>query len=254
MSIQSPTTSTPTRWTLHSRPVYASSSRLTCSVCLLTTPSLQRLPEPRAIPLLSDAACSPGAELDGESPARFGVAATFSFNPRKIVTTREGRMVASNDDTLALRIMRLRNHGFERPDFLEQGFNYRLSDIRAAVGSAQVPQLTEIVRRRDELAQQLRARLEALDLTQIPVIPRSVGRVSRPTSLCSTRRSMASGSSPLRPDRTSSRRSAGTRFTTSRASAPAARMSPAQSWFRGCSRSLGWRSRFTPASATMTTA
>ena len=140
-------------------------------------PSLQRLLEPLSIPLLCDAACSIGAEMDGESPARYGVAATFSFHPRKILTTGEGGMVTTDDDALAHRIAVLRNHGFEKPEFSEPGFNYRMSDILAVIGSAQMPHLREIVRRRNELAQQLSARLERLEMIRTPVTPPGV----RPT-------------------------------------------------------------------------
>lgn len=140
-------------------------------------PSLRRLLEPRSIPLLCDAACSLGAEMDGGSPTRYGVAATFSFHPRKILTTGEGGMVTTDNDALARRIVQLRNHGFDSSRFREPGFNYRMSDILAAIGSAQVPHLAQIVRRRNELARQLSARLETLDLIRTPVTPAGV----RPT-------------------------------------------------------------------------
>jgi perosamine synthetase len=140
-------------------------------------PSLELLLGPRSIPLLCDAACSLGAEIDGGPPARYGIAATFSFHPRKILTTGEGGMVTTDDDALARRLVRLRNHGFENSRFHEPGFNYRMSDILAAIGNVQMPYLAEIVRRRNELAGQLSSQLETVELIRTPVTPTGV----RPT-------------------------------------------------------------------------
>jgi perosamine synthetase len=138
-------------------------------------PEFEELLEPRGIPILCDAACSLGAELSGEPPARRGHAAIFSFHPRKILTTGEGGMVVTNDDALATRLRRLRNHGLERhgvqPSFLEAGFNYRMSDILAVLGSAQLPHLTKIVDRRNDLAGLLNARLEPLEGIRTPAAP-----------------------------------------------------------------------------------
>lgn len=134
-------------------------------------PALERLLRPRGVPLLCDAACSLGAQLDGRPPARRGVAATFSFHPRKILTTGEGGMVVTDDQALAQRLALLRNHGFASPEFVEPGFNYRMSDILAALGTAQLPELEEIVRRRRHLAQLLSERLDPLDGIRTPATP-----------------------------------------------------------------------------------
>jgi perosamine synthetase len=138
-------------------------------------PALEKVLEPRGIPILCDAACSLGAELSGESPARRGQAAIFSFHPRKILTTGEGGMIVTDDPGLATRLARLRNHGFERRGeraaFHELGFNYRMSDVLAVLGSAQLPHVTEIVERRNYLARLLSARLEPLEGIRPPPSP-----------------------------------------------------------------------------------
>jgi perosamine synthetase len=138
-------------------------------------PALEKVLEPRGIPILCDAACSLGAELSGESPARRGEAAIFSFHPRKILTTGEGGMIVTDNPGLATRLARLRNHGFERRGeqavFHELGFNYRMSDVLAVLGSAQLPRLTEIVDRRNYLARLLSARLEPLEGIRAPATP-----------------------------------------------------------------------------------
>jgi perosamine synthetase len=138
-------------------------------------PALEKVLEPRGIPILCDAACSLGAELFGESPARRGQAAIFSFHPRKVLTTGEGGMIVTDNPGLATRLARLRNHGFERRGehaaFHELGFNYRMSDVLAVLGSAQLPHLSEIVERRNYLARLLSARLEPLEGIRAPAIP-----------------------------------------------------------------------------------
>ncbi len=131
-------------------------------------PALERLLEPLAVPVLCDAACSLGAELGGEASARRGIAATLQLHPRKIITTGEGGMVVTDEHALAQRLTLLRNHGFDSPEFVEPGFNYRMSDILAALGTAQLPQLTEVVRRRNELARLLSEQLEPLDGIRTP--------------------------------------------------------------------------------------
>jgi perosamine synthetase len=145
-------------------------------------PALEKVLEPRGIPILCDAACSLGAELSGEPPSRRGEAAIFSFHPRKILTTGEGGMIVTDNPGLATRLARLRNHGFERRGeqavFHELGFNYRMSDVLAVLGSAQMPNLTEIVDRRNYLARLLSARLEPLEGIRVPA---SAAQGVRPT-------------------------------------------------------------------------
>jgi dTDP-4-amino-4,6-dideoxygalactose transaminase len=73
----------------------------------------------------------------------------FSFHPRKIITTGEGGMITTDDDLLAERIAVLRSHGAVRGElymsFEDAGFNYRLSDINAAIGIAQMARLEGII-------------------------------------------------------------------------------------------------------------
>jgi perosamine synthetase len=121
----------------------------------------------RGVALICDAACSLGGAVEGRRTGSFGAASCFSFHPRKSLTTGEGGMVTTDDDHLAARMRRLRNHGAERQgwrsSFIEPGFNYRMSDINAALGLVQVPRHAEVVARRRALAARLTARLENLD-------------------------------------------------------------------------------------------
>lgn len=84
----------------------------------------------------------------------------FSFHPVKSITTGEGGVITTNDDDLAYRLRRFRSHGIEhdvgiRPweyDIVELGFNYRLTDIQAALGWSQMRKLDSFIVRRNELA------------------------------------------------------------------------------------------------------
>ncbi|CCE22425.1 UDP-4-amino-4,6-dideoxy-N-acetyl-beta-L-altrosamine transaminase [Methylotuvimicrobium alcaliphilum] len=103
----------------------------------------------------------------------------FSFHPVKIITTGEGGMALTNDAGLAKRMARLRSHGITRepsemthaPDGpwyyqqIELGFNYRMTDVQAALGLSQLRRLDKFIERRHELAECYRQQLKGLPLT-----------------------------------------------------------------------------------------
>lgn len=121
----------------------------------------------RGVTLICDAACSLGGTIDGRLTGTFGAASCFSFHPRKSLTTGEGGMVLTQDPALAERLRALRNHGTRRDGwrarFIEPGFNYRMSDLNAALGLSQVEAFPAVVERRNALAARLRGHLERLD-------------------------------------------------------------------------------------------
>jgi perosamine synthetase len=96
----------------------------------------------------------------------------FSFYANKLVTTGEGGMVLTDDDDLARRLRLLRNLAFQ-PDrrFLheELGFNFRMTNIQAALGVAQLQRIDDVVRRKREIATRYRARLEGIEAIQLPI-------------------------------------------------------------------------------------
>jgi len=116
---------------------------------------------------LQDAACALGTDPDtGWADKRFPTC--LSFHPRKTITTAEGGMVLTDDEELARKMRQLRNHGIEAeaPGWLRfesAGFNYRLSDLAAALGLAQLGRLDEIVGKRRQLALWYREHLHAAD-------------------------------------------------------------------------------------------
>lgn len=106
--------------------------------------------------VLEDAACALAAQHKGKPVGHFGRAAAFSFHPRKSVSTGEGGMVVTKEPAIADAIRTLRNHGQEmrngKREFTTAGFNYRLTELQAAVGLEQLKRLSGILATRRELA------------------------------------------------------------------------------------------------------
>ena len=129
----------------------------------------------RGVPLVCDAACSLGGAIGDRPAGAFGVAGCFSFHPRKSLTTGEGGMVVTDDDALADRMRCLRNHGSRRDGwratFVEPGFNYRMSDLNAALGLTQVAGHGATVARRNALAARLTEALAGVGGVRPQAVP-----------------------------------------------------------------------------------
>uniref|UniRef100_UPI0030FA1B95 DegT/DnrJ/EryC1/StrS family aminotransferase n=1 Tax=Hyphomonas chukchiensis TaxID=1280947 RepID=UPI0030FA1B95 len=122
--------------------------------------------------VIEDAACAAGSEIkwqgEWEKVGRVrGDAAVFSFHPRKIMSTGDGGMITTPHDDWAAKFRLLRQHGMSVPDTVRHkantvifethpvmGYNYRMTDIQAAVGREQLKRLPGITARRREIAQQ----------------------------------------------------------------------------------------------------
>jgi perosamine synthetase len=128
--------------------------------------------DPRGIAVVEDAACAMGSTYRGKLIGSHSDLVTFSFHPRKLLTTGEGGMLATSRAGWADRLRRLREHGMdvsaaERHQsrtpvieaYLETGYNYRMTDIQGAVGLVQLSRLDALVQRRRELAAAYRDRL-----------------------------------------------------------------------------------------------
>ena len=115
--------------------------------------------------LVEDAACAIGSTVGGKPVGHGALLAAWSFHPRKIVTTGEGGMLTTDDADWAARLRRLREHGMNASaaqrhasstpvleSYLETGYNYRMTDIQAAVGLVQLGKLDAMLERRRELA------------------------------------------------------------------------------------------------------
>lgn len=117
-------------------------------------PALTALAAPRGIALLEDAAEAHGARVSGARVGSLGRVGAFSFYGNKVMTTGEGGMLVTNDDDLARRLRFLKDHGMskERRYFhTELAFNYRMTNVQAALGVAQLEQVEGFIERKREL-------------------------------------------------------------------------------------------------------
>lgn len=141
--------------------------------------SIVRVCEYYDVPVIEDAAESLGASYRGQPAGSFGFAAIFSFNGNKIVTTSGGGMLVTDDQRLAQRARYLATQArgpFAHYEHSEVGYNYRLSNILAALGRAQVRRLPELVQRRKRVNARYRNAL-----ADIPGLTfQSVGTCNRP--------------------------------------------------------------------------
>jgi len=130
--------------------------------CDLT--EIYEIAEKHGLRVVEDAAHALGAKYRGNTIGSKSDVATFSFHPVKHITTGEGGIVATHDDKLAESVRALRTHGIvrdpkysaEKPWFYEMkwlGFNYRITDIQASLGSSQLKRLDSLVNRRNEIAE-----------------------------------------------------------------------------------------------------
>jgi perosamine synthetase len=108
--------------------------------------------------IVEDAACALGSRYQGKACGGLGDMGCFSYHGRKIITTGEGGMLTTDNPQMMARAQRLRQHGGERTnnrfEFMEPGYNYRMSDLHAAVGLAQMGRLQTIIDHRRTIAKE----------------------------------------------------------------------------------------------------
>jgi dTDP-4-amino-4,6-dideoxygalactose transaminase len=128
------------------------------------------------VALVEDAACAAGSTAYGRPVGAGATIAAWSFHPRKVITTGEGGALTLDREDWAVRLRRLREHGMsvsaaERhasrqpvlESYLETGFNYRMTDVQAAIGLVQLGKLDAMVARRRELADRYHDLLSDVD-------------------------------------------------------------------------------------------
>src|SRR5262249_21375992 len=138
---------------------------------------LRAIAERRQIVLIEDAAQAPGAKLDGRSAGTLGDIGVFSLNYHKTIHSGEGGVVVTNDPDLADRLRLIRNHGeavvkAKGTDDLVNlvGFNYRMTEIEAAIALEQLKKLERLVEPRIEAAAHLTDRIERIPGLTPPVV------------------------------------------------------------------------------------
>jgi dTDP-4-amino-4,6-dideoxygalactose transaminase len=132
--------------------------------------------------VIEDAACGLGAELNGNPVGSFGDIGCFSFHPRKSITTGEGGMLTTNEKDLAQKLKMLRDNGafisesqrlqgakpYLLADHLISGYNMRMTDLQAALGSAQMGRVKEIIDERRQLAKIYNHAFEDIEWLRTP--------------------------------------------------------------------------------------
>jgi len=132
--------------------------------------------------LIEDAACATGSSYKGKKIGSHSEIVCFSFHPRKVITTGEGGMITTSNEEYYNRIKLLRQHGmsvnasmrhdskkvvFE--DHIEIGYNYRMTDIQAAIGIRQLEKLDWIINERRKIALKYIEELKDIDCIRLPI-------------------------------------------------------------------------------------
>ncbi|MCK9604183.1 MAG: DegT/DnrJ/EryC1/StrS family aminotransferase [Candidatus Omnitrophica bacterium] len=130
-----------------------------------------KIKKEKKIDILEDAAEAHGAEYKGIKAGALGDAAAFSFYANKIVTTGEGGMVVTNNKRIALAARYFRNMAFQKKvRYLHKdiGFNYRMTNLQAAVGLAQVSKIESLIDKKRRIARIYNERLKNIEGIEIP--------------------------------------------------------------------------------------
>jgi perosamine synthetase len=138
----------------------------------------------RDLAVVEDAACATGTRYRGKRVGALGTAGAFSYHPRKVITTGEGGAVMTNDGALAEHVRVLRNHGahlsdlerhkadvFTLPEYDELGFNYRMTDLQAAIGVVQMAKADRLIADRRALAERYTKALAGIRGLDTPFVP-----------------------------------------------------------------------------------
>jgi perosamine synthetase len=139
---------------------------------------------PAAVPIVEDAACAIGSLYKGRPVGSSGNVSCLSFHPRKTISLGEGGMVLTDDRDIADHCRRLRSHGASVSDldrhraqglvyeeYRELGYNYRMTDIQAAIGIEQLKQLDSLLARRRAVATRYTAAFCKVEQIQTPAEP-----------------------------------------------------------------------------------
>lgn len=131
--------------------------------------------------VIEDAACGMGSIYKGKHVGTFGNTGCFSFHPRKAITTGEGGMIVTNSKKIEQRLRSLSDHGASQsdlarhikklpllPKYKEVGYNYRMTDIQAAIGVKQMEKADFILKNRQRIARTYDKSLRENNFLQIP--------------------------------------------------------------------------------------
>lgn len=144
--------------------------------------AFRKLADKHKLIIIEDAACAAGSKYKGAAIGSHSDLVCFSFHPRKVISTGDGGMITTGNEEYAKRMRLLRQHGmsvndrvrhgsskliFE--DHVEVGYNYRMTDIQAAVGIKQLEKLDWIVEERRKIAKKYNEAFAEIDFVQLPL-------------------------------------------------------------------------------------
>nr|WP_132876158.1 DegT/DnrJ/EryC1/StrS aminotransferase family protein [Tamaricihabitans halophyticus] len=144
---------------------------------------LRSIAEANGLFLVEDAACAAGASYRNASAGSLADVATFSFHGRKGITSGEGGAITSDDARFMARVRKLHSYGIEPaisregaaelpiPSFAELGYNYRMSDVHAAIMTAQLDRLPDLLAARQRVAARYTSELADLAEVRTPQVP-----------------------------------------------------------------------------------
>ena len=129
--------------------------------------SIKEICREHTIPLIEDAACAIGSSENNEKCGTVADLTCFSFHPRKLLTTGEGGAITVNDNRLAEHLEIKLNHGAGiandgKLNFVDYGYNYRMSELQAVMARKQLIKLDNIIRQRNEIKESYHSFLEPL--------------------------------------------------------------------------------------------
>jgi perosamine synthetase len=148
-------------------------------------PRIKEIAAHYGLKVIEDSACGFDARLNGKHSGTFGDCGCFSFHPRKAITTGEGGMLITDNESLAEKVSRLRDHGagksdFSRhgekggsllPEFDVRGYNYRMTDFQGAVGVCQMKKASAILEQRRSRAKRYDEALKDNRMLLTPIVP-----------------------------------------------------------------------------------
>jgi perosamine synthetase len=145
---------------------------------------IKKIAEKNKLLIIEDAACAIGSAYKNTKIGGHGNIVCFSFHPRKIITTGEGGMITTDDRTIAERLRRFRHHGMSVSDierhmantviietYPELGYNYRMTDMQAAMGIGQMKKLSFLLDARKQMARMYDNELGKIPHIRIPQVP-----------------------------------------------------------------------------------
>ena len=136
---------------------------------LAALPALQTIAAKYGLIIIEDACQAHGASLNGKRAGSFGTG-TFSLYPTKNMTSAEGGMVTTDNDTVAEKARVIRQHGMRRRYYHDEiGFNFRMTDVHAAIGLAQLKKLEKFNTTRQANARYLSDHLKGVTVPYVPV-------------------------------------------------------------------------------------